>query len=105
MAWLALLGAGLFEVVGVNGFQQLSLRRYKHGLPLTIAGFGAALALLHLATQSLSLTVAYAVFTAIGTLGGVTMGILLWNERLSMARIFWVGVVVVAIIGLKVSNH
>ena len=105
MAWLALMGAGLFELIGVNGFQQLSFQRYRLGLPLTITGFGFALVLLHVATQELPLALAYAVFTAIGTLGGVFMGVVFWSERLSLARAFWVAFVVAAVIGLKVTHH
>lgn len=105
MSWIALIGAGLFELIGVNGFQQLSIRRYRTGLPMTVFGFGIALALLHVATQELSLAVAYATFTAIGTLGGVVMGVVIWNERMSLARAAWVVVVVFAVIGLKISEH
>lgn len=103
--WALLIAAGLFEIAGITGFQQLSQRRYARGLPLTVLGFGLALTMLHWATQDLPLTLAYAVFTAVGTLGSVLLGAMFWGERLPASRLFWVALVVASLIGLKLTYH
>ena len=57
--------------------------------------------LLALAVRTLPLGTAYAVWTGIGTAGAVLLGILLFNEPATLARLFFVGLIVAGIVGLK----
>ncbi|WP_106477681.1 DMT family transporter [Phytohalomonas tamaricis] len=104
MAWLALIVSGLFEIVGVAGFERFSRGRPGAGLLLLTLGFGTSLTLLSFAMRSIDLGVAYAVFTAIGTLGSTTLGMLLWGESRRPARLFFVALIVVAVIGLRLVS-
>jgi quaternary ammonium compound-resistance protein SugE len=57
--------------------------------------------LLALAVRTLPLGTAYAVWTGIGTAGAVLLGIVLFQEPATLARLFFVGLIVAGIVGLK----
>ncbi|KUE81541.1 quaternary ammonium compound efflux SMR transporter SugE [Aeromonas schubertii] len=101
MSWIVLLLAGLFEVAWAIGL------KYTHGfsrpLPtlLTLAAMGVSIALLAQAVRQLPLGTAYAVWTGIGAVGTVLLGILLFNEPANGARLLCVGLIIAGILGLK----
>ena len=96
--------AGLFEVGWAVGLE------YSDGLtePLptavTIVALVASMVLLARAMQTLPIGTAYAVWTGIGAVGTVTLGILLFDEPATSPRLFFIGVVVVGIAGLYVVS-
>ncbi|HET7921504.1 MAG TPA: quaternary ammonium compound efflux SMR transporter SugE [Gammaproteobacteria bacterium] len=101
MAWLVLIVAGLFEVgwaIGLKytvGFTKL--------LPttLTVAAMVISMALLGWAARSLPMGTAYAVWTGIGVIGTVLLGILLFGESVQPLRLACIGLIVIGILGLK----
>lgn len=101
MQWLFLSIAGIFEV----GWA-LSLK-YSEGFTklipstITILGMIASFYFLSLALKSLPLGTAYAIWTGIGTIGTVIVGIILFNEPLNISRLICVGLIIIGIIGLK----
>jgi quaternary ammonium compound-resistance protein SugE len=101
MAWLTLFAAGLFEVGWAIGL------KYSAGftkLGPSIATIGAmviSLLLLGMALKSLPLGTAYAVWTGIGTIGTVVLGIFLFGESSDVIRIACIGLIVAGIVGLK----
>ncbi|MZQ75802.1 MAG: hypothetical protein GT589_06520 [Peptoclostridium sp.] len=106
MKWFELIIAGIFEV----GWA-LSLK-YSQGftkpLPsiITIAGMTASFYLLSLALKSIPLGTAYAIWTGIGTLGTVILGITLFKEPIDAIRIICIMLILIGIIGLKmISPH
>lgn len=109
MNWLFLILGGLFEV----GFTFcLGKAKESSGNPalLWYTGFGICLilsmTLLIKATQTLPLGTAYAVWTGIGAVGTVLMGIWVFHEPASFWRIFFISTLIASIIGLKfVSSH
>ena len=104
MAWVYLIIAGIFEVVWAIGL------KYSHGFSklypslITIAGMLISFYLLSLATKSLPLGTAYAIWTGIGALGAVLLGIVLFNEPLNFARIIFLCLILIGIIGLKITT-
>lgn len=102
--WLALLASGCFEIVGVAGFDRINRGRLGSGLLLLAGGFGCSLSLLSIAMRSIDMGVAYAVFTGIGTLGSTLMGMLLWGESRRPLRLTFVGLIVAAVVGLKLVS-
>ncbi|MXP65774.1 quaternary ammonium compound efflux SMR transporter SugE [Roseomonas sp. M0104] len=104
MAWLVLFLAGLFEIGWAVGL------KYTHGFTrplatlLTVASMAASLGLLGLALRSLPLGTAYAVWTGIGTLGTALLGILLFGEAVTLARMIPIGLIAAGIIGLKLAG-
>ena len=104
MSWLILIIAGLFEV----GFTAcLGKSRETSGIEsnLWLAGFGFCLVismlLLMYATKSLPLGTAYAVWTGIGAVGTVIMGIWIFKEPAEFWRLFFLVTLIASIIGLK----
>ncbi len=56
------------------------------------------------ATKTLPLGTAYAIWTGIGALGAVIVGIVLFKESVTPARIFFVTLLLIGIIGLKITS-
>ena len=108
MAWIILIIAGLFEV----GFTTcLAKAKETAGTTsyLWIAGFFISLSismyLLYKATQTLPMGTGYAVWTGIGAVGTVIIGILFFKEPTSFWRLFFIFTLIGSIVGLKfVSN-
>ena len=109
MNWILLIIAGLFEV----GFAScLGKAKETTGTASTLwmVGFFVCLAismtLLYKATQVLPIGTAYAVWTGIGAVGTVLVGILIFKEPATFWRIFFLSTLIGSIIGLKfVSSH
>ncbi|MCW2279500.1 quaternary ammonium compound efflux SMR transporter SugE [Heliophilum fasciatum] len=103
MAWIYLLIAGIFEIVWAIGL------KYTEGFTklipslLTGAGMIASFYFLALATKTLPIGTAYAVWTGIGAVGAVILGIVLFDEPRNLARLFFLGLILMGIIGLKSS--
>ena len=104
MAWVFLACAGLLEVVW-SSFLKLSEGFTKLGWSVaTIAGMLASFYLLSQAMKTLPLGTAYAVWTGIGALGAVIVGIVLFKESLSPARLVFAALLLIGIIGLKATS-
>ncbi|HMQ60403.1 MAG TPA: multidrug efflux SMR transporter [Flavilitoribacter sp.] len=108
MSWLILVIAGLFEVV----FSYcLGMAREVSGPKSYIwyAGFLAAvvisMGLLIKATQTLSPGTAYAVWTGIGAVGTVLVGIFVFKDPATFWRLFFIALLIISIVGLKAVSH
>jgi len=101
MAWLALLIAGLFEIVWAVGM------KYTDGFTRlwptigTFAAMAASVVLLGFAMKTLPLGTAYAVWTGIGTAGTVVVGMILFNEPATALRLGAIGLILIGGVGLK----
>lgn len=109
MNWILLIIAGLFEV----GFATcLGKAKETTGITSTywMIGFFICLSismfLLYKATQSLPIGTAYAVWTGIGAVGTVLVGILYFREPADFWRLFFLFTLIASIVGLKmVTSH
>ena len=108
MNWLLLIIAGLFEV----GFATcLGKARETSGTAAMwwMTGFFVSLAismfLLYKATQTLPIGTAYAVWTGIGAVGTVIVGIVLFKEPTDFWRLLFIFTLIASIIGLKAVTH
>ncbi|WP_421153380.1 quaternary ammonium compound efflux SMR transporter SugE [Aeromonas dhakensis] len=101
MSWLLLLLAGLFEVAWAIGLQYTD--GFSRPLPtlLTLSAMGVSVLLLAMAVKQLPLGTAYAVWTGIGAVGTVLMGIWLFNEPATLARVLCLLLIIGGILGLK----
>ena len=106
MAWFLLVIAGLLEVGWAIGLKYtVGFTRVVPSV-LTITAMVASMGLLGLAVRTLPLGTAYAVWTGIGTVGSVILGIVLFGEPATVVRIFCILLIVAGIVGLKlVSPH
>jgi quaternary ammonium compound-resistance protein SugE len=103
-AWLLLIAAGLLEVVLAIGL------KYTEGFSrlvpsvITIAAMIASVWLLAMALKSIPVGTGYAVWTGIGAVGTAILGIILFNEAATAARIVCIGLIVAGIFGLKLAS-
>lgn len=104
MAWVVLFIAGLFEVGWAVAF------KYTHGFtrlwPTVVAAVSVviSLGLLGVALRTLPLGTAYTVWTGIGAIGTVVLGIVLFGERASPMRLACVALILAGIIGLRLTS-
>ena len=106
MAWAFLLLAGLFEVGWAVGLKQTAGFTRLVPSVLTLGSMVFSIGLLGLALRTLPLGTAYAVWTGIGTVGTVMVGMLLYGEPATVIRLGCVALIMTGIIGLKlVSAH
>jgi quaternary ammonium compound-resistance protein SugE len=105
MAWLLLLVAGLLEIVWLvllkqsGGFQKVGLGVLSYAVAFV------SFALLGLSLRSLPAGTAYAVWTGIGAAGGAIAGVLWFAEPADTLRIAFIVLIVVGIVGLKLTAH
>ncbi len=104
-AWLLLLAAGLLEVIWAIGLKYTD--GFSRLMPsiITIAAMIASVWLLALALKSIPVGTGYAVWTGIGAVGTAILGIVLFNEAASAARLACIGLIVVGIFGLKLVSN
>lgn len=104
MAWIVLFIAGLFEVGWAVGM------KYSEGFTrpvptlLTAISLVLSMFLLGVAVRTLPLGTAYAVWTGIGTIGAVVLGIILFGESVTAGRLICVGLIVAGILGLRLTS-
>lgn len=101
MAWLALILAGVLEMFGVSMINQLAIKRDILTVIYLILGFGSSLALLSYSLQFIPMGTGYAIWTGIGVVGGALVGMIFYNESNDWKRIFFITVVLLSAIGLK----
>lgn len=105
MAWVYLVIAGIMEWGWPMGLKFASNPVHRlWAIALAIVSIGLSGFFLLLAQRSLPIGTAYAVWTGIGAVGTFVLGIVVLGEPAQMARFFFVGLIVVGILGLKLSS-
>ncbi|MFZ0870624.1 MAG: quaternary ammonium compound efflux SMR transporter SugE [Rhodanobacter sp.] len=105
MPWIYLALAGLFEIGWAIGL------KYSDGFTrlwpsvATAAAMIVSVLLLALATRSLPIGTAYAIWTGIGAVGAVILGIVLFGDSAAPLRLLCVSLIVAGIVGLKLTAH
>lgn len=104
MSWLVLFIAGLFEVAWAVGLKYTE--GFTRPLPTvaTLLAMGISMGLLGLAMRELPVGTAYAVWTGIGAIGTVTLGIVLFGDSASPARLFCLLLIFIGLAGLKILS-
>lgn len=108
MNWIILIIAGLFEVAFAYC---LGRAKETSGTELVLwyVGFvvalGISMTLLIKATQTLPIGTAYGVWTGIGAVGTVLVGIIAFKEPATFGRLFFLFTLIASIVGLKVVSH
>ena len=104
MAWIILFVAGVFEI----GWAVCLKESKGFTRPWPTVGFGvcmlASVSLLGVALKTLPLGTAYTVWTGVGPVGTVLLGIALFDESADLPRLACIGLIVVGIVGLKFAT-
>ncbi|KAA0239934.1 MAG: quaternary ammonium compound efflux SMR transporter SugE [Ignavibacteriales bacterium] len=104
MAWIYLFIAGLFEISWAIGLKYTD--GFTKFLPsvFTIIGMILSFYFLSNAIKIIPIGTAYAIWTGIGAVGTAILGIILFNESKELLRIFFIFLIVVGIVGLKIFS-
>ena len=104
MAWLTLVAAGLLEVAFAASLKPAA--GFSRLVPsLAVIAFGtAAVVTLTRALDRIPVGTAYAAFTAIGAVGTVLVGIVAYDEPITLARLASIALVVAGVIGLRLTG-
>ena len=103
MAWLALLSAGLLEIIWAYFMKRSDGFSLLLPTTVTIAAMVASFALLAIAMRSLPLGTAYVVWTGIGAIGAFLVGIAVLGEAVTPLRLAAAGLVLAGIVLMKLS--
>lgn len=107
MNWIILIIAGLFEVAFASCLGKAKMATGTQAM-WWYGGFAVCLAismgLLIKATQTLPIGTAYAVWTGIGAVGTVLVGILFFRDPATFWRLFFISTLIASIIGLKIVS-
>ena len=106
MAWFYLILGGIFEMgwaVGLKLSQLMSVKIW--GILMAVVSMSLSMFLLYLAQRTIAIGTAYVIWTGIGAVGTVILGIVFFHEPATMARLFFITTLIASIIGLKWVSH
>ena len=104
MHWLYLGIAAVFEVVfalSANASKGFTHRWYS---VLTFAAAAVAIYFLSLSLRVLDVGVGYAIWTAVGAVGTVIFGVVLFGEKLNAGKVASIGSIIIGVIGLRLVS-
>jgi quaternary ammonium compound-resistance protein SugE len=102
MAWFVLVVAGILEIGWAVGLKYTDGFTRLWPTVATLSAMIASMALLGLAVRELPVGTAYAVWTGIGTVGTVLLGLLLFGEPADLLRLLFISMIVAGIVALKI---
>ncbi|MFN4124153.1 MAG: DMT family transporter [Flavobacteriales bacterium] len=108
MNWIILIIGGLFEVAFAfclgKAKESFGMEMYLWYLAFLVT-LSISMGMLIKATQTLPIGTAYAVWTGIGAVGTVLVGILFFKEPTTFWRLFFMSTLIISIVGLKAVTH
>ncbi|WP_395749932.1 quaternary ammonium compound efflux SMR transporter SugE [Prosthecobacter sp.] len=104
MPWFHLIIAGLLEVAWAIGLKQTDGWTRLWPSVITVALMIASFFFLSLALRTLPLGTAYAIWTGIGAVGTALVGIFIFDEPRTAARLICILLIVSGVIGLKLAS-
>ena len=103
MAWFYLFVAGIFEIFWAVGIKYCDGFKITLPLILVIISMTLSIIFLGLATKTIPMSIAYAVWTGIGIIGVFTYGLFILKDPISVKNIIFVGMILIGIVGLKLG--
>ena len=106
MAWILLIIAGLFEIDWPLGFKLASMhsKYFIWFIGLSILSMGLSGYFLYLAQKSIPIGTAYVIWTGIGAIGTVLLGILFFHDSANIFRLLFLSLILIGIVGLKLVH-
>ena len=106
MAWIQLIIAGLFEIGWPLGFKLASMhsKYFIWFIGLSILSMGLSGYFLYLAQKSIPIGMAYVIWTGIGAIGTVLLGILFFHDSANIFRLLFLSLILIGIVGLKLVH-
>jgi quaternary ammonium compound-resistance protein SugE len=105
MAWIYLVIAGMLETGWAVGLKYTD--GFRRPVPSILTGVAiiASMYLLSVAARTIPIGTAYSIWVGIGAVGAVILGIILFDEPRDLLRLAFVALLIVALIGLKVTTR
>lgn len=106
MSWIYLIIAGLFEMGWPLGFKLASTYEKYNVLFIMVAVISMALSgiFLYMAQKTIPIGTAYVIWTGVGAVGTLLIGIFFFGDSATFWRIFFISMIIIGIIGLKVTH-
>lgn len=104
-AWAVLVASGLFETVWAVGLPRTDGFTRLGPSAVVLAAMAASVYGLALAVRVLPVGTAYAVWTGIGTVGAVVVGMTVLGEPRTVARVACIGLILAGVVGLKLVGR
>ena len=106
MAWILLIITGLFEIGWPLGFKLASMhsKYFIWFIGLSILSMGLSGYFLYLAQKSIPIGTAYVIWTGIGAIGTVLLGILFFHDSANIFRLLFLSLILIGIVGLKLVH-
>ena len=106
MAWILLIIAGLFEIGWPLGFKLACMhsKYFIWFIGLSILSMGLSGYFLYLAQKSIPIGTAYVIWTGIGAIGTVLLGILFFHDSANIFRLLFLSLILIGIVGLKLVH-
>ena len=106
MAWILLIIAGLFKIGWPLGFKLASMhsKYFIWFIGLSILSMGLSGYFLYLAQKSIPIGTAYVIWTGIGAIGTVLLGILFFHDSANIFRLLFLSLILIGIVGLKLVH-
>lgn len=105
MKWLLLLLAGILEVTWALAMKASDGFKVLVPSAITIIGYILSAVFLAMALKKLPLGTAYAMWTGFGIVGTSVLGVLFFNERLSLLQVICIILIIMGIVGLKLLER
>ncbi len=99
--WIILVVAGLFEICWAIGLKKSDGFKNIPWVIFTVITLAISMGLLSYALKDLPVGTGYAIWTGIGAVGTAIMGMIFFKESTDFWRIFFIGLIVAGIVGLK----
>ena len=106
MAWILLIRAGLFVIGWPLGFKLACMhsKYFIWFIGLSILSMGLSGYFLYLAQKSIPIGTAYVIWTGIGAIGTVLLGILFFHDSANIFRLLFLSLILIGIVGLKLVH-
>ncbi|MFO7263817.1 MAG: hypothetical protein A6D91_08015 [Bacillaceae bacterium G1] len=104
MSWFFLMLASLCEVGGVTFMNLYARKKTVLRLVFMVGIFGLSFRFLSLAMRDIPMSTAYAVWTGLGAVGAVLVGILFFHEPADRRRLFFIGCILLGAVGLRLLS-
>lgn len=106
MAWFYLIIAAVFEVGWPLGFKLSELHPEKFWTYISLASFSMLLSgvFLYFAQKEIPVSTAYIIWTGIGAIGTLLLGICYFGDSVSLMRMFFALLILIGIVGLEITS-
>lgn len=102
--WIYLLLAGIFEIGWTIGLKQMDNHKNIEWTAIFYVSILTSFYFLELALKAIPIGTAYAIYTSIGAVGTVIMGMIFFKEPISLLRIGFMLFIITGVIGLKITS-